>query len=42
MRQRGVSEEVAYQAMRKLAMDTNQKIVQVARSVLHAAEILGG
>ena len=37
-----VGEEVAYQSMRKLAMDTNQKIAQVAQSVLHAAEILGG
>ena len=41
MRRRGVSEEVAYQSMRKLAMDTNQKLSQVARSIIQAATILG-
>jgi response regulator NasT len=40
MRQRGVSEEVAYQSMRKLAMDTNQKLSQVARSIIQAAALL--
>ena len=40
MQQRGVSEEVAYQSMRKLAMDSNQKLSQVARSIIQAATLL--
>jgi response regulator NasT len=40
MRQRGVSEEVAYRSMRKLAMDTNKKLVDVARSIIDAASLL--
>ncbi len=42
MRQRGVSEEVAYRSMRKLAMDTNQKLSEIARSIIQTAALLGG
>ncbi|MCB1858638.1 MAG: ANTAR domain-containing protein [Gammaproteobacteria bacterium] len=40
MRERGVSEDVAYRSMRKLAMDSNQKIADVARSIIQAAALL--
>ena len=40
MQQRGVSEAVAYQSMRKLAMDTNQKLSEIARSIIQAAALL--
>ncbi|MCG8098021.1 MAG: ANTAR domain-containing protein [Candidatus Thiodiazotropha taylori] len=42
MKQRGVNEEQAYQAMRKLAMDTNRKIAEVAQNIIEAASILSG
>ena len=42
MQQRGLSEEQAYQAMRKLAMDTNRKVAEVAQSIIEAASILSG
>lgn len=41
MRQKGLSEEDAYSALRKLAMDRNQKLGDVARMLLAAAELLG-
>ncbi|OBS08869.1 ANTAR domain-containing response regulator [Acidihalobacter prosperus] len=41
MRQKGLSEEDAYAALRKLAMDRNQKLGDVARMLLAAAELLG-
>lgn len=41
MRQRDCGEEQAYQALRKLAMDRNRKLVEVAQSVIDAAELLG-
>ena len=40
MRQKGISEEAAYAALRKLAMDRNQKIGEVARMLIAAAELL--
>ncbi len=40
MRQRGLSEEQAYQAMRKLAMDTNRRVAEVAQNIIEAASIL--
>ncbi len=40
MQQRGVSEEVACRSMRKLAMDTNKRIVEVARNIVEAASQL--
>lgn len=41
MRQRECGEEQAYQSLRKLAMDRNRKLVEVAQSVIDAAELLG-
>ena len=41
MRGQGVSEEVAYKSMRKLAMDSNKKLAEVAQSVIAAAKLLG-
>jgi len=40
MRQRGVSEEEAYQALRKVAMRTNRRVAEVAESLLATAELL--
>jgi response regulator NasT len=40
MQQRGVSEEKSYEMMRKAAMDANLRIVQVAQSVITAADLL--
>jgi AmiR/NasT family two-component response regulator len=40
MRQRGLAEEEAYKLLRKAAMDQNQRIVDIARSVLAVAEML--
>ena len=41
MKQRGLSEEDAYQALRKLAMNRNKRIVEVADGVITASELLG-
>ncbi len=41
MAQRNLSEEEAYQTLRKLAMDRNQRIGEVARTVTSLLEILG-
>ncbi len=40
MRQRGLSEEEAYQALRRLAMETNRRLPEVAQSIIEAASIL--
>ena len=40
MKQRGVPEDVAYQAMRTLAMRSNKRMVEVAEQVVAAAELL--
>jgi response regulator NasT len=40
MRQRKVSEDAAYQLLRKLAMDRNRRIGEVAGEVIAAAEVL--
>lgn len=40
MKQRSCSEDDAYKALRKLAMDRNEKIVNVARSVIEVSELL--
>lgn len=42
MTQRGVTEPEAYRLLRKAAMDRNQRLVQVAESIIAASEILGG
>ena len=41
MRQRGMSEDDAYKALRKMAMDRNIKIGEAARMLIAAAELLG-
>ena len=41
MRQKGMDEEAAYQALRRAAMDQNLRLGQVARNLVAAAELLG-
>jgi response regulator NasT len=41
MRQRGWSEEEAFQAMRKMAMDKGIRLAEVARHLVEVAELLG-
>jgi response regulator NasT len=40
MKQRGFTEEQAYEAMRKAAMDSNQRLADVAQGVITAAGLL--
>jgi len=40
MKHKDISENDAYQALRKMAMDKNKRIVDVAESVIHAFELL--
>jgi response regulator NasT len=41
MKHKHVSEDEAYQSLRKMAMDKNKRIVDVAESVINAFELLG-
>jgi response regulator NasT len=41
MKQKGMAEEEAYQALRKLAMDQGLKIGEVARQLISIAKLLG-
>jgi response regulator NasT len=41
MQHKSLSEQDAYQALRKLAMDRNQRIGDVARNVIAVMELLG-
>lgn len=41
MKQRKISEEEAYRMLRKLAMDRNRRLIEVAQQVLDMAELLG-
>jgi two-component system, response regulator / RNA-binding antiterminator len=41
MKQRGWTEEEAYQALRKMAMDKGIKLAEVARQLVSVAELLG-
>jgi response regulator NasT len=41
MQQRGMSEEEAYQALRKSAMNRNKRIIEVAENLITAYELLG-
>lgn len=41
MERRGFSEREAYETLRKKAMDSNLRIVDVARTIVDAAELLG-
>ena len=40
MKQRGLGEDAAYEALRKAAMDANMRLAEVARSVITAAGLL--
>lgn len=40
MKQRGMSEDEAYKAMRNLAMKSNKRLVEIAESVVAAAKLL--
>jgi response regulator NasT len=40
MKRQGMDEEGAYQALRKIAMDRSQKLVEVARNVISVMELL--
>jgi response regulator NasT len=40
MRSRGLSEEAAYELLRKTAMNQNRKIVEIAQSLITAASLL--
>jgi response regulator NasT len=40
MKSRGIAEDEAYKLLRKLAMDQNQRLVEVARSILTVSQIL--
>jgi response regulator NasT len=42
MQQQGMSEEEAYQAMRKLAMRRNKRLAEIADSVIATAELMKG
>jgi response regulator NasT len=42
MMQRGIGEPAAYRLMRKAAMDQNRRLVEIADSIIAAAELLGG
>lgn len=41
MTQRGLSEDQAYKLLRKTAMDRNKRMVDIAESIIAAAELLG-
>jgi len=40
MKQRGLDEDSAYQALRKMAMERGKKLGEIARQVVQAAELL--
>ena len=40
MKQKGMEEGAAFGAMRRMAMDRNLKLVELARSLIAAAELL--
>jgi len=42
MRSKGLSEESAYQLLRRTAMNQNRKISEIAQSLITASELLGG
>jgi two-component system, response regulator / RNA-binding antiterminator len=41
MKQRGFSEEEAFQAMRKLAMDRNKRLSEIADGIIQTFDLLG-
>jgi response regulator NasT len=40
MKQQGLTEDAAFQAMRQLAMRKNKKLAEIAESVISASELL--
>jgi response regulator NasT len=40
MKQQGLSEDAAFQAMRRLAMRKNKRLAEIAESVISASELL--
>ena len=41
MKQRGVDEPAAYRLIRKTAMDQNRRVIDIAKSIISAADLLG-
>lgn len=41
MKQKGVGEEEAFRVMRKLAMDRNKRLLEVAQQIIDVSELLG-
>lgn len=41
MRQKGVDEEEAFRLMRRLAMDRNRRLVEVAQQIIDVADLMG-
>ncbi len=41
MKQKGVDEEEAFRMMRKLAMDRNRKLLEIAQQIIDVSELLG-
>ena len=41
MKKRGMSEDTAYKAIRSMAMEQNQRMVDVANNLISAARLLG-
>jgi response regulator NasT len=41
MKQRGMDEAEAYKSLRKMAMDSNKRISEIAKDVIAIAELLG-
>ncbi|MGE0421817.1 MAG: ANTAR domain-containing response regulator [Reyranellaceae bacterium] len=42
MTQRGIDEDAAYKALRKLAMDKGKRLIEIAEQVISVSELLGG
>jgi response regulator NasT len=41
MKQKGVTEEEAYRVMRKLAMDRNRKLLEIAQQIIDVSDLMG-
>jgi len=41
MKQKGVGEDEAYRVMRKLAMDRNRRLLEIAQQIIDVADLLG-
>ena len=40
MKQKGVDEEEAYRVMRKLAMDRNRRLLEIAQQIIDVSDLL--